>query len=61
MYECIHCSYCYNPGEGVPLFGISPGTLFEDLPEDFICPSCGSPRGDFVPVGGDVDTGPGGN
>ena len=61
MYECIHCSYCYDPEEGVPLYGIGPGTRFEDLPEDFICPSCGAPVVDFVHIDFDQDSSAGGN
>ena len=56
MYECLDCSYCYMPAEGAPARGISPGTPFEDLPDDFSCPACGGPRERFVPFSLDQAT-----
>ena len=50
MYECLSCSYCYDPREGAVQQGISAGTAFDDLPDDFTCPSCGEPRDGFTPV-----------
>ncbi|MFC1595293.1 rubredoxin [Gemmatimonadota bacterium] len=47
MHECLACSYCYDPREGAAQQGISAGTSFDDLPDDFTCPSCGGPRGGF--------------
>lgn len=38
---CSICGYTYNPEEGYPEKGIAPGTAWEDVPEDFICPVCG--------------------
>ena len=40
-YECIECKYIYNPKFGNERNGIKPGTPFEDLPEDWVCPVCG--------------------
>ena len=40
-YVCTVCGYVYDPAEGAPDAGIAPGTAFEDLPEDFVCPVCG--------------------
>jgi rubredoxin len=40
-YVCTVCGYIYDPAEGDPDHGISPGTKFEDLPEDWVCPICG--------------------
>lgn len=40
-YECEPCGYIYDPSIGDPDNGIAPGTLFEDLPEDWVCPICG--------------------
>ena len=39
--ECTACGYIYNPEEGDPENGIKPGTHFEDLPDDWVCPQCG--------------------
>jgi len=40
-YKCTVCGYIYNPEEGDPSSGVAPGTPFEDLPEDWVCPACG--------------------
>ncbi len=40
-WECTACGYIYDPKEGDPESGIQPGTAFEDLPEDWVCPQCG--------------------
>ena len=39
-YRCIICAYIYDPKNGDPENGIDPGTSFEDLPEDWVCPLC---------------------
>ncbi len=49
-YECISCVYIYDPAEGDPLSGIEPGTAFEDLPEDWLCPDCGLGKEEFVKI-----------
>lgn len=36
------CGYVYDPRIGDPAHGIPPGTSFDDLPEDWICPECGT-------------------
>jgi rubredoxin len=40
-YRCTVCEYVYDPARGDPDNGIAPGTSFEDLPEDWVCPECG--------------------
>lgn len=42
--------YIYDPEEGDPYNGIDPGTLFEDLPEDWTCPVCGASKEEFEKV-----------
>ena len=42
-YECP-CGYVYDPEAGDPDSGIAPGTAFEDIPEDWVCPVCGLGR-----------------
>ena len=42
-YECP-CGYVYDPAEGDYENGIEPGTDFEDLPEDWVCPKCGAEK-----------------
>ena len=40
-YICVPCSWMYDPSIGDPEHGIEPGTAFEDIPEDWVCPICG--------------------
>ena len=46
-YKCTICGYVYDPEEGDPDGGIPPGTLFEDIPDDWTCPVCGVQKSDF--------------
>lgn len=46
-YECIECKYIYNPKSGNEKAGIKPGTSFEDLPDDWVCPVCGEGKDMF--------------
>jgi len=46
-YECIVCKYIYNPKVGNERVGIKPGTTFEDLPENWVCPVCGEKKDKF--------------
>jgi rubredoxin len=48
-YECP-CGYVYDPAEGDYENGIEPGTPFEDLPEDWVCPKCGAEKEYFEKV-----------
>ncbi len=49
-YECIACSYIYDPEKGDPSQDVAPGTAFEDLPDDWTCPDCGVGKEMFEPV-----------
>ena len=49
-YECDTCGYVYDPEKGDPANGVAPGTAFEDIPDDWVCPVCGAPKTDFSPV-----------
>ena len=46
-YVCKVCGYVYDPEKGDPSNGIDPGTKFEDLPDDWVCPVCGASKIDF--------------
>ena len=46
-YECGVCKYIYNPKTGNEKAGVAPGTEFEDLPEDWVCPVCGEGKDVF--------------
>ena len=49
-YKCIICDYIYDPAVGDPDNGIAPGTAFEDLPEDWLCPDCAVDKDEFEPM-----------
>ena len=49
-YECGVCGYIYEPELGDPEHGVAPGTAFENLPDDWICPVCGAGKEMFTPV-----------
>ncbi len=49
-YRCLMCGYIYDPQAGDPDAGVEPGTAFEDLPDDWICPDCGVGKDEFEPV-----------
>lgn len=49
-YECDACGYIYDPETGDPDNGIPRGTLFEDLPDDWVCPLCGVGKDRFSKV-----------
>ena len=61
-YRCTVCGYIYDPEVGDPDSGVVPGTPFEELPEDWVCPICGAAKDQFeevydegavkVPIGG---------
>ncbi len=40
-YICTVCQWVYDPEVGDPDGGIAPGTAFEDIPDDWVCPLCG--------------------
>lgn len=40
-YVCTVCDWIYDPAIGDPEHGIKPGTAFEDIPDDWVCPICG--------------------
>ena len=46
-YKCTVCGYIYDPEKGDPDSGIKPGTPFEELPDDWVCPVCGASKDAF--------------
>ena len=46
-YVCLICGYVYDEALGCPEDGIPPGTRWEDVPEDWLCPECGAAKADF--------------
>jgi flavin reductase (DIM6/NTAB) family NADH-FMN oxidoreductase RutF/rubredoxin len=47
-YRCPICGYIYDPAVGDAERGIEPGTPFEDLPSDWVCPICSVPKDSFI-------------
>lgn len=48
-WECV-CGYIYDPEIGDPDSGIAPGTAFEDIPDDWLCPVCFLTKEAFSPI-----------
>jgi len=46
-HNCLLCDYIYDEEKGDPEHGIAPGTKWEDVSEDFVCPECGASKLDF--------------
>jgi rubredoxin len=51
-FECTLCGYIYDPALGDPDGGIKPGTPFEKLPVDWVCPVCGAGKDQFEKIKG---------
>lgn len=48
LHVCNGCGYVYDPAIGDEENGVEPGTLFNKLPEDWICPLCGEEKDQFI-------------
>ena len=48
-YVCSVCGYNYDPAAGDQDSGVAPGTAFESVPDDWVCPICGVGRDMFEP------------
>jgi flavin reductase (DIM6/NTAB) family NADH-FMN oxidoreductase RutF/rubredoxin len=49
-YQCSVCGYVYDPELGDPDGGIKPGTPFEEIPADWVCPICGAAKSQFEKI-----------
>jgi flavin reductase (DIM6/NTAB) family NADH-FMN oxidoreductase RutF/rubredoxin len=49
-YKCTVCGYIYDPEKGDPDGGIAPGTPFEQIPDDWVCPVCGAAKDRFEKI-----------
>lgn len=47
-YVCTVCGYIYDPSQGDPTSAIPPGTPFDKLPDNWVCPDCGADKSAFV-------------
>ncbi|OGS20528.1 MAG: High molecular weight rubredoxin [Elusimicrobia bacterium RIFOXYA2_FULL_39_19] len=49
-YKCTVCGYVYDPAVGDPDSGIKPGTAFESIPDNWVCPVCGVGKDQFEKI-----------
>ncbi len=49
-WQCVICQYVYDPAAGDVEHGIEPGTPFEDIPDDWVCPLCGAGKDSFEQI-----------
>lgn len=53
-FRCDSCDYVYDEALGHPREGFPAGTLWDEVPDDFVCPDCGvRDKEDFLEVGPD--------
>jgi rubredoxin len=48
-YVCSVCGFVYDPAQGDPDNNVPPGTPFENLPDNWVCPVCGAAKSQFEP------------
>jgi len=46
-WQCKVCGFIYDEATGLPDDGIPPGTLWEEIPEEWVCPDCGAAKSEF--------------
>ena len=46
-WKCLVCGFIYDEATGLPDEGIEPGTKWDDIPDDWMCPDCGVGKSDF--------------
>ena len=49
-WQCLNCDFIYDEELGSPEDGLAPGTRWEDIPDDWYCPTCGAEKIDFEMV-----------
>jgi rubredoxin len=50
QWQCVLCGYVYDEAVGSPDEGIAPGTRWTDIPDTWVCPSCGAAKADFAMI-----------
>jgi rubredoxin len=50
------CGFTYRGDEGMPEENIPPGTSWDEIPDDWVCPDCGTSKADFHMVEADAAT-----
>ncbi|RMH44411.1 MAG: rubredoxin [Gammaproteobacteria bacterium] len=54
IWTCRVCGFQYSERDGLPEEGIPPGTRWEDIPDDWVCPDCGMDKSAFDMVAEDA-------
>jgi rubredoxin len=49
-FQCYFCGFLYDEALGLPDAGIPPGTSWDAIPQDWICPDCGAAKSDMYMV-----------
>ena len=49
-FICLGCGFLYDEALGLPEHGIAPGTRWADIPENWACPDCFTPKHRFEMV-----------
>jgi rubredoxin len=49
-YICVICGFVYDEAKGLPEEGFPPGTRWDDIPLNWVCPDCGASKADFEMV-----------
>ena len=49
-FMCVVCGFIYSEADGLPEDGFAPGTRWDDIPEDWVCPECGAGKDEFEMV-----------
>jgi len=49
-WQCIICGFIYDEAAGLPESGIAPGTSWNDISDNWVCPDCGAVKEDFEMV-----------
>lgn len=47
---CLECGWIYDSAYGDPERGVPPGTPWDQVPDDWVCPECGAPKSEFEKV-----------
>lgn len=47
QWQCMVCGFIYDEAQGLPEDGIAPGTPWQEIPDDWMCPDCGVGKEDF--------------
>ncbi len=53
-YICSVCGFVYDEAKGIPEAGITPGTKWEELPDNWVCPLCGATKAEFKEQGAEA-------